>query len=250
MSGAVWYLKQCALFERLSDAEAAQLNRRALARTFRRGEVVYSPHQPGESVMVLASGRVKIHDLTLEGRETILAFIEEGELFGELALFDGDARHEYAEAVEQSQVLVLPREDLTALLESRADLALSVTKLIGLRRRRIETRLRNLLFLSSRARMVHILLELSEAHGDRAGSRVELRFPLSHQDVANLIGVTRETATLALGQLQADRLVAVSRKRIVILDLPRLRAEAQAPAGAVTRPPVGGPRPVPPVAPR
>jgi CRP/FNR family transcriptional regulator, cyclic AMP receptor protein len=234
MSGAVWYLKQCDLFERLSEAEAAQLNRRALARTFARGELVYSPHQPGESVLVLATGRVKIHDLTLEGRETILAFIEEGELFGELALFDEGARHEYAEAVEPSQVLALPRDDLTALMEARPDIAMSVTKLIGLRRRRIETRLRNLLFLPSRARVVHILLELADAHGDRVGDRVELRFPLAHHD---MIGVTRETATLALGQLQGDRLVEVRRKRIVILDLPRLRAEAHAPApaGAVPR---------------
>ena len=229
MGAAIWYLKRCDLFERLSEADAALLNRHARTRDFKRGTVVYSPNQPGESVMVLAAGRVKIKDLTPDGRETILAFIEEGELFGELALLDGQPRQEYAEAVEASQVLVIPREDIAALMASRPDISLSITKLIGLRRRRIETRLRNLLFLPSRERMVHILLELAASHGDRTGDRVELRIPLSHQDLASLIGVSRETATLTLGHLQTDGLIEISRRRVVIRDVDRLAASANAP---------------------
>jgi CRP/FNR family transcriptional regulator, cyclic AMP receptor protein len=155
MGGAFWYLKRCELFERLAEAEAGQLNRRALTRTFKQGIVIYSPNQPGESVMVLASGRVKIEDITTGGRETILAFIEDGELFGELALLDGEPRREYAEEVDTCQILVIPRGDILALMESRSDIALSVAKLIGPRRRWIETRLRNLLFLPSRDRMVY-----------------------------------------------------------------------------------------------
>ncbi len=238
MGAAIWYLKQCELFEQLSEAEADFLNAHALARTFPRGTVIYSPTQPGESVLVLASGRVKIKDITLGGRETILAFIEQGELFGELALLDGDTRQEYAETVEASEVLVIPRADILALMEKRPDLALSITKLIGLRRRRIESRLRNLLFLPSRERMAHILLELAEAHGDRNGIRVEIRIPLSHQDIASLIGVTRETATLTLGQMQNEGLVEVTRRRVAIRDWPRLQAEAcGTPAQPVDRTP-------------
>src|SRR5262249_21551041 len=154
----IWYLKQCDLFERLSEAEAGRLNRRALVRRFKKHTLVYSPTEPGQSVMVLARGRVKVKDITPDGRETILAFIEEGELFAELALLDDQSRQEYAEAVEDSEVLLIPREDLLALLQARADLTLSVTKLMGLRRQRVENRLRNVLFLSSRDRMVRLLL--------------------------------------------------------------------------------------------
>ena len=233
MHGVIWYLKRCDLFARLTDDEAGQLNRHALTRTFKRGSVVYSPSQPGESVLILASGRIKLYDITPDGRETILTFIEEGELFGELALLDEQPRREFAEAVESAQVLLVPREAIVKLMANRPDIALSVTKLIGLRRLRIESRLRNLLFLTSRARVLHILVELAAAHGDRSGNRVELRVPLSHQDVASLIGVTRETATLTLGQLQAEKIVEVSRRRIVISDLARLQAEAN----GVTDPP-------------
>lgn len=230
MAGLIWYLKTCSLFERLTDAEAERLNRRALVRRFRKKAVIYAPAEPGQTALVLASGRVKIHDLTPEGRETILAFIEQGELFGELAALDGQPRREFAEAAEDSEVLAIPREDFLELLERRADLALSVTKLVGLRRQRIEARLRNILFLPSRPRLVRLLLELVETHGARAGFRYTIRFPLSHQDLASLIGVTRETVTLTLGQLQDEGLVSVERQRVIVRDLKRLRQEGGQPA--------------------
>ena len=230
MSGSIWYLKTCDLFERLSDAEAERLNRRALVRKFKKKAVVYAPAEAGQTVLVLATGRVKIYDLTLEGRETILAFVEQGELFGELAALDGQPRREFAEAVEDCEVLAIPGADFMALLESRADLALSVTRLVGLRRQRIETRLRSILFLPSRPRLIRVLVELVETHGERTGTRYAIRFPLSHQDFAGLIGVSRETVTLTLGQLQAEGLIAVERRRVVLLDLERLRREVERPA--------------------
>lgn len=223
MAGSIWYLKKCDLFERLSDAEAERLNRRALVRKFKKKTVIYAPAEAGERVLVLAMGRVKIYDLTPEGRETILAFVEQGELFGEMAALDGQPRQEFAEAAEDCEVLAIPGADFMALLESRADLSLSVTKLIGLRRQRIETRLRSILFLSTRPRLIRVLIELVETHGERIGTRFVIRFPLSHQDFAGLIGVSRETVTLTLGQLQAEGLITIERRRVVLLDLDRLR---------------------------
>lgn len=225
MANSIWFLKKCDLFERLSDAEAERLNRRALVRHFRKKSTIYAPSEAGQTVLVLASGRVKVFDLTPEGRETIMAFVEQGELFGELAALDGEPRREFAEAATDCDVLAIPRDDFLNLLESRADLALSVTKLVGLRRQRIETRLRNILFLPSRPRLIRVLVELVETHGEHTGTRHEIRFPLSHQDLAGLIGVSRETVTLTLGQLQCDGLIAIERRRVVILDLPRLRQE-------------------------
>jgi CRP-like cAMP-binding protein len=226
MDGKLWYLKRCNLFERLTPAQAERLERRALMRTFKRRSLIYLPDEPGQSVLVLARGRVKIKDVTPDGKETILAFIDEGEPFGELALLDDEPRCEYAEAVVDSQVLVIPRDDLLWLMGQRPDVALSVTKLVGLRRRRIENRLRNVLFLPSRERLVRLLQELVETYGVRRGNRYEIGLPLSHQELAGLIGVTRETVTVVLGQLQRDGLILVRRCRITVLDRQRLVGEA------------------------
>lgn len=239
MAGSIWYLKTCDLFERLSDAEAERLNRHALVRKFKKKTVIYAPEESGQSVLVLATGRVKVYDLTIEGRETILAFVEQGELFGELSTLDGQPRRDFAEAVEDCEVLAIPGNDFIALLESRADLALSVTKLVGLRRQRIETRLRNILFLPSRPRLIRVLVDLIQMHGEKNGNRYTFRFPLSHQEFAGLIGVSRETVTLTLNQLQSEGLIEVERRRVVLLDLERLRREIEKP----TDPPPAKERP-------
>jgi CRP-like cAMP-binding protein len=238
MSETIWFLKRCDLFERLTHAERQRLERAALLRPFKRREIIYFPAEPGQTVLVLARGRVKIKVLAPDGKETILAFIDEGELFGELALVDSEPRREFAEAVEDSQVVAIPRQDMLWLMGRRPDVALHVTQLLGLRRRRIETRLRNVLFRSTRERVAGLLLELVDSHGRQVAGGWEIRLRLSHQELANLIGATRESVTLSLGRLRAERLIRVSRRQIVVLDRAGLCAEAEgidAPADGQTR---------------
>jgi CRP/FNR family cyclic AMP-dependent transcriptional regulator len=227
MSEKIWFLKRCPLFERLSPAESQRLEVHALARTFARKEIIYFPDEPGRTVLVLARGRVKIKAVTTDGRETIFGFVEAGELFGELAVLDELPRREYAEAVDDSLVLALPREDLLWLMGRRPDIALSVTKLLGFRLRRIENRLRNTLFRSTRERTIGLILELLEAHGEQVEDGWEIRLRLSHQELANLIGSTRESVTLALGRLQRDGLIAIHRRLIRVRSRQKLAAAAE-----------------------
>jgi len=226
MSETIWYLKRCPLFARLTPAECRRLEARARARTFPRGAAVYVPDDPGETVLLLTEGRVKIRTLTADGRETILVFVEPGELFGELALVDAAPRDEHAEAVQDSRLLAIPRDELLGLIARRPDVALSVTKLLGLRLRRVENRLKNVLFRSTRERLVALLLELVGSHGKAVPGGWEVGVKLTHQDLANLIGSSRESVTLTLGRLQRDGLIAVVRRRIVVRDRARLAAES------------------------
>jgi CRP-like cAMP-binding protein len=224
----IWFLKHCPLFEQLSDFQNRYLEQRSVLRVFRRREMIYFPTEPGQSVLLLARGRVKIKVLAADGRETILAFIEEGELFGELALLDTAPRREFAEAVSDVTVIGVAREDLLWLMAQHAELSLQITKLVGLRRRRIENRLGNILFRSTRERVAAVLLELLDSHGEAQKQGWRVRLPLSHQDLANLIGATRETVTLTLGRLQREGLILVQRRRLVVLDRQRLANEAGA----------------------
>lgn len=222
MSEKLWYLKNCQLFEQLAADELRQIEARSKARTFPRGTPIYLPLDDTNAVFLLASGRVKICHLTPDGKQSILAFIEPGELFGELVLFDVGPRDEYAESIEKSLVVLIPGDVMRQTMEAHAGLTLGVTKLIGLRRRRIEQRLKNLLFLSNRERLTHLLLELAEQYGIRESGGLKLRIQLSHQDLANVIGSTRETVTVVLGEMQQEGLLSLGRRRLVILDLDRL----------------------------
>ncbi len=225
MAQSIWCLQRCDLLAGLSATELETLERCATFRHFKRRELIYFPGEAGRTVLVLARGQVRLKDVTSDGKETILAFIDEGELFGELALLDGERRSEFAEAVVDCQVVAIPNQDFIALIEIRPALALGVTKLVGLRRQRVENRLRNVLFRSNRERIAHILLELLQTHGRRIGMEWHISIGLSHQDLASLIGVTRESVTLVLGQLQLEKLVRLRRRAIVVLDPVRLSRE-------------------------
>jgi len=222
MSERLWYLKRCDLFQRLSPEQLGVLETRCRARLFPRGTPIYLPADHAGSVLLLAEGRVKIGSFTEEGKQTILAFIEPGELFGELALLGAQQRDEYAEAVEKSTVILIPNEVMQQLLAENPEVSFGITKLFGLRRKRIERRLKYLLFRSNRERLVHLLLELAEQYGRPAEGGVELRIKLSHQDLANIIGSTRETVTVVLGELQAEGRLQLGRRKIILTDMAHL----------------------------
>jgi len=224
MSGSLWYLKRCDLFEKLAPAEIERLEQRAQVRNFARKGLIYLPNDQADAVLLLAKGRVKIVNLTADGKQSILAFIEPGELFGELAVFGPSEREEFAEVMDAATVILIPATEMRRLMESHPDISLGVTKLMGFRRRRVERRLRHLLFRSNRERLIHLLLELVEQYGVQTPAGVSLTIRLSHQDLASVIGSTRESVTLVLGELAAEGIVDVSRRQLVISSLKKLAA--------------------------
>lgn len=236
MSEKLWHLKRCDLFEQLSPEQLQRVELHSRARSFPRRSPIYLPAEVADSVFLLTAGRAKICHLTPDGKQSILAFIEPGELFGELAILDPGRREEYAEAVENSTVVMIPGQEMQRLMEQHPQVSLGVTKMIGLRRRRIEQRLKNLLFLSNRDRLTHLLLELAEQYGRPTAHGLDLGIRLSHQDLANVIGSTRETVTVVLGEMQLEGLIKVGRRKIELLAPDRL-------ALAVHRTPTPKPRP-------
>ncbi len=233
MSERLWYLKRCDLFGQLSHEQLGRLESRSRSRTFAAHSPIYLPAEKAESVYLLTSGLAKVSHLTEDGKESILAFVEPGELFGELAIFDGQQRDEFVEAVEASTVVMIPSEEMQRLMAEHAGVALSITKIIGLRRRRIERRLKNLLFLSNREKLIHLLLDLAEQFGRPVDEGIQLRVSLSHQDLANLIGATRETVTATMGRLKAEGSIHNTRCKIVLTQLARLARSVHRPTPRV-----------------
>jgi len=219
-----WYLKSCSLFEQLAPEDVALLETRARSRTFERKQSIYVPQEQSDSLLVVAAGRVKLYHITPDGKESLLAFIERGEVFGELAVLDESSRDEFAEAVLPTQIVLIPGSVVRDLMAQRPALAMSITKLIGLRRKRLEQRMKSLLFRSTRDRLVHVLLDLATQYGRNSQRGLNLDLKLSHQDLANMIGSTRESVTLLLGQLQYERLLFIEKRMITLVELDKLAA--------------------------
>ncbi len=245
MPQQLWYIRDCSLFQRLSADLLSRLEQRARMREFPRNSAIYLPSDAADGAFLLGKGRVRICSNTPDGKQSILAFIDPGEVFGELALVQNGEREERAEAAVDSTVILLPGDELQRLMENSASLALGITKLIGLRRKRIERRLKSLLFRSNRDRLAHLLLELTEQYGKTIDEGVLLDIKLSHQELASIIGVTRETVTTLLGEMQLEGLLKISRQKVVIRNLRRLSATLDAAVPALPDRSPTVPRPIP-----
>lgn len=230
MPESFWYIKNCSLFAQVPTEDLSWLEGHSRMRRLKRGEPIYLPTHSSDGVLLVASGRVKICHATPEGKQSIIDFVDAGEVFGELALLDSQQRDEYAEATEKTTLILIPKRELQAVVQKYPRIVLGVTRLIGLRRQRVERRLRNLLFRSNRERLIYLLLELSEKYGRQIGTNVELGIRLSHQDMASVIGSTRETVTVVLGQLQSEKYLTIARRKITINNMQAMAHEVNEPA--------------------
>lgn len=215
------------MFEQVNHDDIKWLESRAKMRKLKRGEPVYLPTQLDKVVLLVASGRIKTCHVTPEGKQAIIAFVEPGEIFGELALVGGNSKDEHAEATEATTLIAIGVNDLQAILHKYSSVSFAITKLIGHRRLKIERRLKNLLFRTNRERIVHLILELTETYGEQTEDGINLGIKLSHQEIASLIGSTRETVTVVLGQIQQEGKIKTARRRIVVKDLQALAAEVK-----------------------
>lgn len=221
---ALWYLKKIPLFKPLSQEELANLADTVALEEARRRRVIYMPGDPGSSVFFVNGGRVKISRVTPDGKELTLAYRGPGELFGELCLVDGRPREEMAEAMENALVTQMDREQFEALLRTHAGLGLALAKTLCARRREIESRLEDLIFKDVSAKLAELLLGLCDDYGvdDARGTLVAVK--ITHQEMANLIGSTRETVSLTLSQFKRRKLISSAGRKVIITDKEGLRA--------------------------
>ena len=238
MAEKYWDLSHFDLFSQLAPEDIQYLEINSKMRKFKRGEPIYLPSQAADGVLLIAKGRVKICHLTPDGKQSILNFIDTGEIFGELSLLGAAKREEFAEASEATSLVLIPKPVMLTLIGKYPNISLGITKLIGQRRLRIERRLRNLLFRSNRERVIHLLLEMSEKYGQPTDQGLELGIKLSHQEMASIIGSTRETVTVMLGHLQSEGKIKIARRKITIFDIEKLREEVNPPVPQVTSLPV------------
>jgi CRP/FNR family cyclic AMP-dependent transcriptional regulator len=211
--------------------ERADLERGAVARRYGRGEMVFAPTSQPHSVYLLESGLVRIYRLSEGGGETCFGYVAPGEVFGELPAFGDYPRESFAQAVRPSQVWKLPRENFRRVLSARSALALQVTRQIGDRLKRIETRIEDLVFRNVRTRVARMLGELADDFGQVENGHRVIDIPITQSELATLVGATRQTVNQTLRELSEEGLIGRDNRRIVVLR-PELLSQLAAAAPA------------------
>jgi CRP/FNR family transcriptional regulator len=217
-------LKQAALLSNLSESELELLSARTVRKVFSRGELLFSEGEPCKGIHIIAVGKVRIFKTSVTGREQILSVDGPGNSIAELPVFDGGPYPASSIASEDTEVAFISRHDFQAYCMEHPEVALKVLALVGARLRNLVGIIEELSFTTIRQRLVALLVRLAQGEGKQTTRGVEFLLPASHQELANQLGTVRELVSRNLTRLQAEGLLEVDARQIVVKDLRGLSA--------------------------
>jgi len=213
-------LQKCALFSVLDEQGRDELAARAQPRSFATGEPICHVGEPGNSMMAVAIGTVRISLPTSKGREIILADLPEGELFGEIALLDGKPRSANATALTKCELLVLERRDVLPFLEHNPAACLRLMEILCTRIRRSDERMSDIAFFDLPARLAKTLLNYP------ARGQGPAKLSLSQRELAEMSGSSRENVNRCLREWQRRGILELKDRWTIILKPEALRVLA------------------------
>lgn len=204
------HYRRVQIFSGLNPEELSHVSAHARGLRRARGEFIYLPGDRADCVYVLRQGRVKLSVLSDSGKEIAIDIIQPGEILGEFALLDDAPRSNMAQALDEALLWVFDKRDFMHLLLSRPKLALSYIRLVGDRRRRMEKKLSDITSKAVSARVCELLHELA-VDGSEPLTACDYLVPLTHQDVASLIGAARQTTTSVLNDMERRGVIELGR---------------------------------------
>lgn len=215
-------LKKTGLFSNLSEPEVRMLASRTVRKLFSEGELLFSEGEPCNGLHIIARGKVRIFKTSINGREQVLAVNVPGESVAELPVFDGGAFPASAMAIEDAEIAFISRRDFHAFCIEHPEVALKVLSVVGARLRRLVGIIEELSFTTIRHRLISVLVKLAQAEGTKTAEGIAFQLPGSHQELANQLGTVRELISRNLMRLQAEGLLDVDARQIVVRDLSKL----------------------------
>ena len=214
----LWFLKNIRLFDGISPSDMQEMEKITRMEEVKKRQPLYLTGDPSRNVYLLKRGRVKIANTAPSGKEVTFDILEPGEVFGELDAMEDAPRSTSAEALDDALICVIPRKDFDQYLAMHPTVMFKLTKLIGLRLKKIQSRVEDLVFRDVPARLAHLLSELSKTDGVADKQGIRLKVKLTHQEMANLIGCSRETVSTTMGQFRDNGLIHMDGRTITIVN--------------------------------
>lgn len=208
------YLARINMLDELPMSVLQEVDRMAPMVTARKGTLIMSPTDPRPVLYMLKHGRVRLYKLSPEGKQFTLALLGEGNIFGETGTFSTGTWDAYAEALDDCLICALSKVDVEQLVQQHPRLALRVLQVVSGRLREAEELMGQLALGDVRSRLLFLLLKLSASFGVDEDGWTRVQVDLTHQDLANMIGVTRETVTFTLAALGREGAVRTGRKEL------------------------------------
>ena len=204
-------------------------NRRTVARLCTRRriaahQVVFFQGEPGREMFIVASGQLKVSVTSAEGKELSFFIFHKNDIFGELALLDGESRSATVTSIGPCELLVLHQHDFKRLLEQHPSIGLQLLSLLAGRIRATTSLYESSVFVEIPGRLAHKLLELAEQHGVESDAGILIDLKLSQYDLGTLISASRESVNKLLKSWEKQGIIKIGKGKIILTDLPVLEA--------------------------
>jgi len=220
-------LRRAGLFQGVDPADIEALGSQFDVFDAPRGTTLFNEGEPGDSLYIVLSGKVKLGRKSSDGRENLVAVMGPADQFGELSLFDPGPRTATAVVVTDARVARLPKAALTEWITERPQIALQLLRVVARRLRRTNTMLADLIFVDVPGRVAKQLLQLAQRFGSVDGGQLRVTHDLTQEELAQLVGASRETVNKALADFAQRGWLRLEGKSVVILDRERLARRAR-----------------------
>ncbi|WP_224483679.1 Crp/Fnr family transcriptional regulator [Robertkochia aurantiaca] len=218
---ALWFFQEVDLFQILCPHKYTAFRECHKMIDCSKNDYIYFEKDLARTVYLVESGKIRIGYYTEEGEEIVKAILTRGEIFGEKALLDGEARNEFAQSVtKNTRICSVSVESLQQMMRDDESFSLKIYKFIGYRYRKLERRLRLLLFKDTRTRLLEFIDELFKEYGNENDGIRLIRHPYTQKDIASLIGTSRQTLNTLMNELREAGMIDFSRQEIRLLKSP------------------------------
>jgi CRP/FNR family transcriptional regulator len=220
-------LNRAPLFAALDDGASTALRSRVTEISLSRGKRLFSEGDDGDRLFVILDGKIKLTRSAPDGRENLLSVLGPGDMFGELSLFDPRPRTASASAITDTRLAALAHDALRPWLTGRPEVAMHLLRALAQRLRRANDVMADLVFTDVPGRVARALLDLADRFGQpRGDGAVDVHHDLTQEELAQLVGASRETVNKSLADFAGRGWLQVSAKSVLILDPQRLRKRA------------------------
>jgi CRP-like cAMP-binding protein len=217
-------LKEIPLFSELSNKDLERILQVASRQKYHKDNLILIEEEIGSTMFVILSGRVKISRISDDGREVILSILSEGDFFGEMSLLDGQTRSANVTAIEESELLVIRREEFLQMLRDYPQIAINLLKELAQRIRKSDEHIKSLSLQDATGRVASTLLRIAEDSGVLRKGQVEISELPLQQDLANMAGTSRETISRVIKSLMQQGYLKKQKGKIIILDYDKFRS--------------------------
>jgi CRP/FNR family transcriptional regulator len=219
-------VRRSILFAALDDDTAAKLLSRVEVMQRRRGEVIFQQGDPAAELWLIADGRVKLTRTTNDQRETVLAVLGPGEVFGETCLLEGTPRAATATAIGDTTLALVTSADVDLIIDSHPDVMPQLMQVLARRLRNANELLSELAFRDVPGRVAKALIDLSARFGERTADGVHVAHGLTQEELAQFVGASREAVNKALSDFAARGWLRLQMRAVRLLNLERLQRRA------------------------